>query len=185
MLSREDRISRFNDLVGQYVPEEFTDWLLAKGFFTSPHGSKRYGYEGGLFDHSIQMINILIDLTNKNNLQWARPESPLLIGMFHDLYKVDTRNRDGFNRENTNPLFKGLQGKSVLLLSSRMQMTDEENYSIRYHTGAFSDPKYWEEYTRAIRLYPNVLWTSHAHDLISYTTVSSKRRRSTHVLFEK
>lgn len=38
---------------------------------------------------------------------------------------------------------------------------------IRYHMGAFNDKSYeWNDYTRAIHKYPNVLWTHHA-DMIA------------------
>jgi hypothetical protein len=38
---------------------------------------------------------------------------------------------------------------------------------IRYHMGAFTDKSEWNDYTRAVRNYPNVLWTHQADMLAS------------------
>ena len=35
-----------------------------------------------------------------------------------------------------------------------------------YHMGAFTDKEEWQDYTRAIHRYPNVLWT-HQADMIA------------------
>ena len=37
---------------------------------------------------------------------------------------------------------------------------------IRYHMGAFIDKEQWNDYTRAVEQYPNVLWT-HTADMIA------------------
>jgi len=34
-------------------------------------------------------VKFLVELTEKNNLKWQRPESPYIVGMFHDLCKID------------------------------------------------------------------------------------------------
>lgn len=39
---------------------------------------------------------------------------------------------------------------------------------IRYHMGAFTDKSEWNDYTRAVRQYPNVLWTHQADMLASH-----------------
>lgn len=35
------------------------------------------------------MTNSLVELTKQNSLAWGRPESPYIIGMFHDICKQD------------------------------------------------------------------------------------------------
>lgn len=65
-----------------------------------------------------------------------------------------------------NLLLKGHGDKSVMLLSQYLQLTMEEILCIRYHMGAFVDQKEWNDYTRAIHEYPNVLWT-HTADMIA------------------
>ena len=116
---------------------------------------------------------------------WERPESPLIVGMFHDLCKMDAytvelgqtiRNGDaelfldtGTHYEyNKNTLLKGHGDKSVMKLASLMKLTEEEVACIRYHMGAFTDREEWSDYTRAVHTYPNVLWTHHADMIASH-----------------
>lgn len=45
-------------------------------------------------------------------------------------------------------------------------LTMEEILCIRYDMGAFVDKSEWNDYTRAVHLYPNVLWT-HTADMVA------------------
>lgn len=84
------RITKFKDIMGTYINPDITAWLMREGFFTVPASTKYHGaYEGGLFDHSLAVTETLVELTAKNELDWWREESPYLIGMFHDLCKID------------------------------------------------------------------------------------------------
>lgn len=47
-------------------------------------------------------------------------------------------------------------------------LTSWEIMCIRYHMGAFTDKSEWNDYTRAVRNYPNVLWTHQADMLASH-----------------
>ena len=68
----------------------FVERLKSDGFFTAPASTKYHGaYEGGLFEHSLNVTNSLVELTKQNSLTWGRPESPYIIGMFHDICKQD------------------------------------------------------------------------------------------------
>lgn len=59
-------------------------------FFTVSASIKYHGAcEGGLFDHPLAVAGALVDMTRKLNLTWGRPESPYIVGMFHDLCKTD------------------------------------------------------------------------------------------------
>ena len=69
---------------------------------------------------------------------------------------------------NPNTLLKGHGDKSVMLLSQFYKLTEEEVLCIRYHMGAFTDKSEWNDYTRAVNLYPNVLWTHQADMLASH-----------------
>lgn len=69
---------------------------------------------------------------------------------------------------NPDTLLKGHGDKSVMLLSQFYTLTDEEIMCIRYHMGAFTDKDEWNDYTRAVRNYPNVLWTHQADMLASH-----------------
>ncbi len=156
-----------------YNPLEIMIRLRNDGFFTAPASTKYHGnYEGGLFDHSLQTMDELIALSMRNKLTWIRPESPYIVGMFHDLckmdaYKVDPENPFGWIYKD-DLLIKGHGDKSVMILSTLMQLTEEEVLCIRYHMGAFTDKEEWNYYTRAVNKYPNVLWTHQADMLASH-----------------
>ena len=174
----QERIKKFKELLGSAVTEEFTNWLVEKGFFTAPASTKYHGsYEGGLFDHSYAVAVALIQLTEKCGLTWMRESSPALIGMFHDLCKIDSYRQtlasflDAANTKpvyeyNNNTLLKGHGDKSILLLAPHLVLTEEEVLCMRYHMGAFVPQEEWRDYTNAIHVYQNVLWT-HQADMIA------------------
>jgi len=159
--------------------------FLDNGFFDAPASTKYHGaYEGGLYDHSKQVFLRLKDLTEKNGLEWQRPESPFIIGMFHDLCKCDQYipvylneyESDGNGKlvvspkieryeYNTNTILKGHGAKSVMLLSQFITLTEEEMLCIRYHMGPYEKEE-WAEFDQAIRKYQNVYWT-HAADMLA------------------
>ena len=146
-MTTEDRINQFilaaeslldpgRDVI--LKNEKLKNWLKENNYFTAPASTKYHGaYEGGLFDHSYQVYKRLLELTINNGLQWERPESPFIIGMFHDLCKCDqyikkeglrtdipgidiVQYNAGYHYEyNVNTLLKGHGSKSVMLLSKR------------------------------------------------------------------
>ena len=172
----EDRMKLFGQVMLPHVSEDFGDWLYDNGFFTAPASTKYHGnYEGGLFDHSFTMMNILVELSAKNDLHWQRAASPFIVGMLHDLCKIDQYkpNKPESVDEppyvyNTSTLLKGHGDKSVMMIASHLQLTEEEVMCIRYHMGAFTDKEEWNDYTRAVHKYPNVLWTHHADMIASH-----------------
>lgn len=161
------------------VSQEFYDWLIDKGFKTAPASTKYHGaHEGGLYEHSCEVAGQLLILTANLELKWQRKESPLIVGMFHDLCKIDAYKVkdvcfDGERGEftpieyeyNDDQLLKGHGDKSVMLLSRFMTLTDEEILCIRYHMGAYETDN-WKQYDMAIKSYPNVLWT-HTADMLA------------------
>lgn len=165
--------------IGKFVDKEFETYLLVNGFFSAPASTKYHGdYEGGLFDHSFTVMNILVELSAKNNLKWQRAESPFIVGMFHDLCKIDQYRIDNSEpytvgeatryEYRTDTDFKGHGDKSILLLCQHMKLTEEEVMCIRYHMGTFTEKDEWRDYTNAVHRYANVLWTHHADMLASH-----------------
>lgn len=169
--------------LGDILSEEFKTYLLANGFFRAPASTKYHGaYEGGLFDHSLMVMNSLVELSAKNELRWQRAESPFIVGMFHDLCKIDQYRHpiiEGLFIGNETPMYdemeweynpdtavKGHGDKSVILLSQYMTLTEEEVMCILYHMGAFTGKEQWRDYTNAVHRFPNVLWT-HQADMIA------------------
>lgn len=183
----ETRIQSFRNWMEpalHLLPENIVEKLISDGFFMAPASTKHHGaYEGGLFDHSFNVARVLLVLTENNGLVWSRPESPYIIGMFHDICKqdlyrhpVDETIYDGNApipivdeskwEYAPNPLIRGHGDRSVMLLSQHLRLTMEEILCIRYHMGAFVDQKEWNDYTEAVHRCPNVLWT-HQADMIA------------------
>lgn len=165
--------------LSEIVKEDFLKWLAENGFFTAPASTKYHGnYEGGLFDHSFMVMNLLVELSAANGLKWKRPASPFLVGMFHDLCKIDQYRIDNSTpytvgeptryEYNPNTMYKGHGDKSIILLSQFTTLTDEEIACIRYHMGAFTEKEEWRDYTRAVHAFSNVLWTHQADMLASH-----------------
>lgn len=169
----KDRLALFEGTMRGNVPVRDYDtllkWCVENEFFSQPASTKYHGnYPGGLFDHSYNVAKALCVLTQRNGLEWERPDSPCIIGMFHDICKTDNYMQDAneIYEYNTETLLKGHGDKSVMILASLTTLTEEEVMCIRYHMGAFTDSGEWNYYTRAIHKYPNVLWSHHA-DMIA------------------
>lgn len=190
MKTYEDRLQEFRDIMSRTgCPLEVIEGdLKALGFFTAPASTKYHGaYEGGLFDHSLEVTNSLVELTEKLGLEWSHKRSPYVVGMLHDLCKCDnyvkvnetttwvdcygytvTEESDDYHYEyNKRLIIPGHGDKSVIMVMKYFDLTDEEIACIRWHMGAYEkDPKMWEYYGRSIERYPNVLYT-HTADMIA------------------
>lgn len=154
--------------------------LIEAGYFTCPASLHHHGkFEGALFDHSVAVTESLLYLTEKLELKWKTSESPLIIGMFHDLCKVDnykktvhpmTLENPDFKESwayNNAPLLTGHGEKSVIMLQQLgIRLTEEEILCIRWHMGAFDKEENWNSYGRSVTRYPNVLYT-HTADMIA------------------
>ena len=185
-MNKIDRINIFKSTMQWLDDPEIPETLEKWGFFDAPASTRYHGnYEGGLFDHSFAVANTLSDLTKRNDLIWQSNRSPWIIGMFHDLCKIDQYRHPGTGEiidgdkcspvydeqaweYNTDTLLKGHGDKSVMRCASLLQLTEEEVMCICYHMGAFTDKEEWRDYTRAVRRYPNVLWTHHADMIASH-----------------
>ena len=194
MLTKDEIIKRLELMymdIGFSYPSfidntELSSILFSEKFMNAPASTKYHGsYPGGLLEHSLNVAETLCKLTKDNDLKWEDSRSPVIIGLFHDICKMDQYNPnyglgvlycDGVATKvqdtkqpytfNNDTLLKGHGDKSVMMLASIMKLTEEEVMCIRYHMGAFTDKEEWDNYTRAIHKYPNVLWTHHA-DMIA------------------
>ncbi len=189
-MTRDERIGKFVDLLDNKLVEQviqaaykssFMQWLEDEGYFDAPASAHHHGRnKGDLFRHSLRVAEILADHTDKLGLEWLRPCSPWVVGLFHDLCKMDNyipydyeRNGiqiecDGFAKKwdyNREQLLNGHGEKSVMLLSQFAILTEEEILCIRYHMGGYETGER-EQFDRAIRKYPNVLYT-HTADMLA------------------
>ena len=181
MLTDKDRMKMFNDTVGKFIDPEWMDWLIGHGFFVKPAAIKHHGnYTGGLFDHSFEVMEDLVEMTEKLGLEWQEERSPYIVGIFHDLCKVDdyidenaqdmvvmgTGSPISKNPKwtyNDEVIMKGHGEKSIILLSQFITLTEEEILCIRFHMGAYNTDD-WNGFDKAIRKYPTVLFT-HTADM--------------------
>lgn len=169
-MDKKDCIYHFEKFMDGRSPIPTTE-LDRLEFFTVPASTKYHGaYVGGLFDHSLLVAKTLVELTEKLGLVWERPESPYIVGMFHDLCKCDnyaTDTETGKYVYNPEIIIPDHGAKSVIMLQKYCPLTDEEIACIRWHMGAYeTDTKMWEYYGRAVERYPNVLFT-HTADMIA------------------
>ena len=169
--TEQERITQFIEEASKYstlsLSAEFIDWLREKGFFNKPAAIKHHGnYTGGLFDHSLAVTQSLNSMTKALNLKWQNTRSPFVVGMFHDLCKLEdyvkTTDTDGW-AYNNDKILAGHGDKSIMLLSQFMTLTEEEILCIRFHMGAYQTDD-WTAYDKAIRKYESVLWT-HTADM--------------------
>lgn len=144
-------------------------WLKECGYFTAPAAKAHHGaYNGGLFDHSVAVAEELQNMTDKLGLIWGREESPMIIGLLHDVCKMDDyiTKEDGTIEWNKEGELPGHGEKSLIMLMGMIDLTVEEKLCIRYHMGAFTDQKEWPYYRRAVSNCENVLYT-HTADMIA------------------
>lgn len=189
-LTLETKKSVMEDFFCHFRDTGILEYLEAEGFYEAPASKGHHGaYKGGVFDHSLQVTYELINLTDKLGLKWERKESPAIVGMLHDLCKIDdyilvpdeeiVRTQTITEEDTKVPIVTGchyewnrqqlLDGhgeKSCILALRYMDLTDEELMCIRYHMGAFEGEKKWDKYSAAVKKYPNVLYT-HTADMIA------------------
>ena len=127
------------------------DWIESTDYLKAPASTKYHdACEGGWLDHTGNVINNILVATKIYNLQWDRPESPVLIGLLHDIcklnfYSYDTRNtKDEHDKWIKVPYYGvndqfpiGHGEKSVIIAQKFMKLTVQEIVCIRGHMGAF------------------------------------------------
>ncbi len=135
--------------------DKLLDWLEKSDFFTAPASTRRHSaYRGGLCQHSINVYKRLVKLCEMEyGKDWqskVNPESVAIIGLLHDVCKVDTyvedfknvKDEDGVWRKK--PYYRiedslpyGHGEKSVYIISAFIKLTREEALAINWHMGEF------------------------------------------------
>ncbi len=135
--------------------DKLLDWLEKSDFFTAPASTRRHSaYRGGLCQHSINVYKRLVKLCEMEyGKDWQskiNPESVAIIGLLHDVCKVDTyvedfknvKDEDGVWRKK--PYYRiedslpyGHGEKSVYIISAFIKLTREEALAINWHMGEF------------------------------------------------
>lgn len=193
--SKEKFIRMFNSIehLSNETKQSILSYLENTDFYIAPASSKYHNNcPEGLVKHSINVAETLLDLTNKHNLVWERKDSPLVIGLLHDICKIATYSQteknvlagqDPKTRKNIwekrlvytydNKLpHLGVHGdKSVaflLMLAKNNDFTIQELSCIRYHMGNTQEGD-TQAYSTVQRLEPLVVWTNIADTIASLT----------------
>lgn len=153
-------------------------WLNNTDFFDAPASSHYHGtWDGGLVEHSYQVYLTLNELTDKGFIKWDRPESPFIIGVLHDVCKIDTYEKyldyENVTRyRHKHPISEVYEHGSLsvkLIEEHGLKLTEQERMCIWYHMGTWT--KDIEDtdlpYTQVISKHPAVLWTHTADVYVS------------------
>lgn len=160
------------------------DILEEHNFFTHPGSTTHHSaYEGGGFDHVYNVACLLKQWTDLSLIQWRRERSPVLVGFWHDLCKLDLYEEHYWEDEkprykHAQQLYTGhgelsvLRAQDLLLGGFRGQdhLTEEERVCIWYHMGPYLGVEKWPNYKFAAKQFSNVLWVHHA-DMVAITTM--------------
>ncbi len=186
----EQNKQMFINLVKENVHREgvdsLLDWLNKTNFFHDPASTKFHSnYEGGLCQHSLNVYARLIKLLqNEYGDSWQEKcsmESAVLIGLFHDICKVDTyvvsmRNvkengtwvqKPYYASQDNLPFGHG--EKSVYILNSFVKLTREEAMCINWHMGEYDlRAKAGQSLSNIYYKYPLAFLTHIADNMATY-----------------
>lgn len=166
----ENKKEQFKQLVSQYIKrdgiEKLMEWLETTDFYECPASTKFHNnVKYGLCAHSINVFNRFVKLLKseygEDFSEYVSMESVCLMGLFHDLCKVntfvvETKNvkeyredgskqdskgkfdwveKEAFVTNDTLPYGHG--EKSVYILSGFLKLTRLEAMAINWHMGGF------------------------------------------------
>lgn len=155
MDARDEFLDIFYDNIDRDGADKLLEWIEKSDFFTAPASTRHHSaYRGGLCQHSINVYKRLVKLLEmeygENWQKKVSPESVAIMGLLHDVCKVDTYVEDFRNVKDENgnwikkPYYKvedslpyGHGEKSVYIISAFMKLTREEALAINWHMGEY------------------------------------------------
>lgn len=155
MDARDEFLDIFYDNIDRDGADKLLEWLEKSDFFTAPASTRHHSaYRGGLCQHSINVYKRLVKLLEmeygENWQKKVSPESVAIMGLLHDVCKVETYVEDFRNVKDENgnwikkPYYKvedslpyGHGEKSVYIISAFMKLTREEALAINWHMGEY------------------------------------------------
>lgn len=176
----------------QTTKDNIVNYLEQTDFFTAPASTKYHNNcEEGLCRHSINVAETLMTLTKNNNLVWEHEDSPILIGLLHDICKigcydvteknvllgVDPKTKKNiwgkgksFIFNDKNPLLGNHGDRSVnyllMLRTHPNDFTITELACIRWHMGHTQEGEEMA-FNNVIKQLPLAYWTHFADNLAS------------------
>lgn len=154
MEAKEEFLEIFYDNIDREGADKLLEWLERSDFFTAPASTRCHSaYRGGLCQHSINVYKRFVKLLEGEfGEDWqdkVSPESVAIMGLLHDVCKVDYYIEDVKNvkidgKWEQRPYFRvednlpyGHGEKSVYILSAFMKLTREEALAINWHMGEY------------------------------------------------
>ncbi len=154
MSSKDEFLEIFYDNVDREGADKLLEWLEKSDFFEAPASTRRHSsYKGGLCQHSLNVYKRFVKLLQcEYGDEWTKrvsPESVAIMGLLHDLCKVDTYVEDVKNvkvdgKWEQRPYYRyedslpyGHGEKSVYIISAFMRLSREEALAINWHMGEY------------------------------------------------
>jgi len=150
--TKEDFLKIYRENIKREGADKLLEYLQSTDFFRAPASSRYHNsFEGGLFDHSINVYKRLKKLVEQEDEMYNKvsDESIAIIGLLHDLCKINFYKED-YKKVNENgvwitkPFYKidevlpfGHGEKSVYIINKFMKLSDEEALSINWHMGPY------------------------------------------------
>ena len=159
-------------------------WLSGTDFYDAPASTKYHlNRKGGLVDHSCHVFDRLESLCvaescANEHFQWDI-ESAAIVGLFHDLCKVnyytlEMRDKKIDGKWQKVPLYEIREGfplghgeKSLYIVSGFLKLKEEEALAIRWHMGPWME-KDFRTMQLAMQKYPLVVLTQTADLMATY-----------------
>lgn len=177
---KKEEVVELMKIVG--ITDEQIEELEKRGYFHAPASrNKHLAVEGGLMQHSYNVALKLCELTALWKIPWERPEGPTIVGLLHDLVKMDTYeqvfNPDGTSQWiwNDKNNWRERHGKASVYIAQLVGigvMTDEF-VAIKYHMGKWNVGKEYLEraFRNAVEDFPQQVLATHFADWWSSAVV--------------
>ena len=164
------------------ITDEQIEALEKRGYFHAPASrNKHLAVEGGLMQHSYNVAVKLCELTVLWKIPWERPEGPTIVGLLHDLVKMDTYeqvfNPDGKShwiwkdRENWGENHG--YASSCIAQGLKIDLMNDEYAAIEYHMGEWNIGKEYLEraFREVVKDLPQQVLATHFADWWSSAVV--------------
>ena len=153
--AKDEFLDIYYDNIDRDGADKLLDWLEKSDFFTAPASTSRHSaYKGGLCAHSVNVYKRFVKLLESEyGKEWEQKvskESAAIMGLLHDVCKVDIYKEDYRNVKDESgtwikkPYYKledslpyGHGEKSVYIISAFMKLTREEALAINWHMGEY------------------------------------------------
>lgn len=152
--------------------ENLLNWMNDNGFYTAPcSGGNHLAKEGGLLEHSLNVLDLMDDIYNGGKLDedtTIQPDSIIICALLHDLGKcgdhgksnyVPNMIKDGRPTKaepeqkykqsedkpfKTNPelMYVPHEVRSVAIAERFISLTEDEEWAILMHNGLYGDFRY-------------------------------------------